>query len=113
MVGLKYVGYREATIQKRKMTVGELRHRIANIYLKVEKKKIVILLLDNGDRLELNSMTDALDFEWTDDCNIEIINIPHIYGSKSESEEMDDDTVTVITIQLAAEELEDSEKTVL
>ena len=46
-------------------------------------------------------------------AEIEIINMPHIYGSKSESEEMDDDTVTVITIQLAAEELEDSEKTVL
>ncbi len=113
MVRLKYVGYREATIQKRRMTVGELRHRIAKIYLNVEKKKIIILTLDDGARLELNSMADALDFGWADDCNIEIINMPHCYGSKSESGEMDADAVTVITVQLAPEELEDGEKTVL
>ena len=43
MTGFKYVGYKEVTVQKREMTIGELRHRIAKVYLKKENAKIVFL----------------------------------------------------------------------
>ena len=107
MVPLKFVGYKEATIQKRAMTIGELRHRIAKIYLKKADKKIIILCLDNGERLELNSMEDALEFEWCDDCKIEIINMPHRFGVTDELGQMEEEAPTIITIQMAIEESED------
>ena len=101
MTGLKYVGYKEVTVQKRKMTVGELRHRIAKVYLKKENEKIIILCLDDGERLELNSMQDALDFEWCDGCKIEVINLPHKWGVKDELGQMEDSEPTIIIIQMA------------
>ena len=104
MIGLKYVGYTEATVQKREMTVGELRHRIAKIYLKKSDKKFVILCLDSGERLELSSMEDALDFEWCDDCKIEIINLPHSFGAIDKFGQMEETAPTIVTIQIAAEE---------
>lgn len=107
MIGLKYVGYTESTIQKRKMTVGELRHRIAKIYLKKSDKKLIILCLDSGERLELNSMEDALDFKWCDECKIEIINMPHSFGVKNELGQMEETAPTIVIIQIAAEESED------
>ena len=107
MTGLKYVGYTEATVQKRKMTVGELRHRIAKIYLKKPNKRFVILCLDDGERLELHAMKDALGFEWCDGCKIEIINMPHSFGVINESGQMEETAPTIVTIQIAAEESED------
>ena len=106
MIGLKHVGYTESTVQKREMTVGELRHRIAKIYLKKSDKKFVILCLDSGERLELNSMKDALDFEWCDECKIEIINLPHSFGVINKFGQMEETSPTIVTIQIAAEESE-------
>ena len=109
MTGLKYVGYKEVTVQKREMTIGELRHRIAKVYLKKENAKIIILCLDDGERLELNSMQDALDFEWSDGCKIEVINLPHKWGVKDELGQMADSAPTIITIQIASEESDNVE----
>ena len=109
MTGLKYVGYKEVTVQKREMTIGELRHRIAKVYLKKENAKIIILCLDDGERLELNSMQDALDFEWSDGCTIEVINLPHKWGVKDELGQMEDSAPTIITIQIASEESDNGE----
>lgn len=103
MIGLKYVSYTESTVQKREMTVGELRHRIAKIYLKKSDKKFVILCLDSGERLELSSMEDALDFEWCN-CKIEIINLPHSFGAIDKFGQMEETAPTIVTIQIAAEE---------
>lgn len=114
MVGLKFVGYKEATIQKREMTFGELRHRIAKAYLKKPNRKIVILCLDNGERVETNSMEDILNVEWCDGCMIEVINMPHIWGVMNEMgevEENDESAKCIITLQMAA--IEDRDKTVL
>ena len=109
MTGFKYVGYKEVTVQKREMTIGELRHRIAKVYLKKENAKIIILCLDDGERLELNSMQDALDFEWSDGCKIEVINLPHKWGVKDELGQMEDSAPTIITIQIASEESDNGE----
>ena len=107
MTGLKYVGYKETIVQKREMTVGQLRHRIANIYLKKENARFIIFCLDDGERLELNSMADALGFSWCDDCKIEIINLPHKWGVKNKLGEMEENAPTIITIQMAPEESDD------
>ena len=95
--------------QKREMTIGELRHRIAKVYLKKENAKIIILCLDDGERLEVNSMQDALDFEWSDGCKIEVINLPHKWGVKDELGQMEDSAPTIITIQIASEESDNGE----
>ena len=107
MIGLKYVGFKEVIVHKRKMTVGELRHRIAKVYLKKVDKKIIILYLDDGERLELNSMEDALNFDWSDGCKIEIINMPHSWGVLDKLGQMDETAPTIINIQMATEETED------
>lgn len=104
MVQLKYFGYREATIQKRGMTVGELRHRIANCYLRKPNHKIIILCLDNGERIELNSIEDALEFSWSDSCKIEIINIPHQFGVKDDLGQMEESAPLIFIVQMADEE---------
>ena len=107
MVALKNVGYKKASVDKREMTVGELRHRIAKVYLKKSDQKIVILCLDDGERIELNSIEDALNFEWCDDCKIEIINLPHSFGVKDENGEMEETAPVIIIIQMASEESDD------
>lgn len=107
MIGLKYVGYTMANVEKRGMTIGELRHRIANSYLKKADRKIILLCLDDGERLELNSVEDALAFEWCDDCKIEIINMPHYFGVKDKNGEMDENAPLIFIIQIGAEETED------
>lgn len=109
MTKFKYVGYKEVNVQKRQMTIGELRHRIAKVYLKKENEKIIILCLNNGERLELNSMHDALNFEWLDECKIEVIKLPHKCGVKDENGQMEDSAPTIIAIQIAAEESYDLE----
>ena len=105
MTGLTFVGYKEATIQKREMTVGELRHRIANIYLKKPDVRFIILCLDDGERLELNSIQDALSFNWSDGCKIEIINMPHHWGV-IEDGKMEANAQCIITMQMASEEVD-------
>lgn len=105
MVGLKYVGFKTATVEKREMTVGELRHRIANVYLKDANHKVIILCLDDGERLELNSMADALSFDWSDSCMIEIINMPHLWGVISDGK-MEEKAPSIFVIQMAASETE-------
>ena len=107
MVALKNVGYKKASVEKREMTVGELRHRIAKVYLKKSDKKIVIICLDDGERIELNSIEDALNFEWCDSCKIEIINLPHSFGVKDENGEMEETAPVIIIIQMASEESDD------
>lgn len=107
MVGFKYVGYKEATVQKRGMTIGELRHRIANVYLNKPDKKFVLLCLDDGQRVELNSMKDALKFEWSDGCKIEIINTPHSFGVINKDGQMEENAPTIVIIQISAEESDD------
>jgi hypothetical protein len=105
MTGLKYVGYKEAVVQKREMTVGELRHRIAIVYLKHPGKRIVILSLDDGERLELSGIEDALAFGWDDGCKIELIGMPHDWGVV-EGGIMEDDSKCIITVQMAPEEVD-------
>lgn len=107
MIGLKYVGYKMATVEKRGMTIGELRHRIASSYLKKADRKIILLCLDDGVRLELNSMVDALAFKWSDSCKIEIINMPHYFGVIDENGKMDENAPLIFIIQIDAEETED------
>lgn len=105
MVGLKYVGYKEAKIQKRKMTVGELRHRIANAYLRKPDRTVIVVCLDDAQKLELHSMEDALGFEWSDGCQIELINTPHRYGAIDDLGDVEEEAPTIILMQLAEDEV--------
>lgn len=112
MIGLKYVGYKESTIQRREMSVGQLRHRMALAYMKKENAQFIIMCLDEGERVVINSMKEALELEWSDECMIEIINMPHRWGCLEDNGEMEDGAPTIILIQYAASE-NDNEKTLL
>lgn len=99
MVAFKNVGYREATVQKREMTIGELRHRIIKAMLKNNERKYTVLCLDNAESVTISNIDEAVDWEWHDGCTIEVINTPHTWGTKEADGSITDGN-TIIMIQL-------------
>lgn len=98
--GLRYYGYKEATVQTRAMTLGELKLYILRAYAKMGFREIQLIDLTSGDSVTFNTDVDVLENEWSDSCMIEVINLPHSYGFEGE------DGKTIIIFQ-GAEENED------
>lgn len=81
---LKNHGYKEVTVQTRAMTLGELKLYILRAYMEKGVREVQMIDLTSGDSITFNTVEDVLKNEWCDNCNIEIINLPHTYGFKDE-----------------------------
>lgn len=99
MKNLKMFGYKEVTVEKRAMTLGELKLLILRSYMKKGEREFQLIDISSGDTITFNTSEDVLSNEWCDDCNIEIINMPHSYGT-------DEETKAIIIFQEADEDLQ-------
>lgn len=94
---LKYLGYRERKVQTRELTIAELKLSIIEAYVNKGVKEVQLIDITSGDTITFNSIEDVARNEWSGNCKIELINLPHTYGTKDESK-------AIIIFQEAEEE---------
>lgn len=80
MTSLKMMGYKKVTVEKRSMTLGELKLRVLRAYMIEGEREVQLINITSGDTVTFKTSEDVLRNEWLDDYNIEIINLPHSYG---------------------------------
>jgi hypothetical protein len=94
---LKYLGYREKKVETRELTIAELKLSIIEAYVNKGVKEVQIIDITSGDTTTFNSIEDVVRNEWSGSYKIELINLPHAYGTKEE-------TKAIIIFQEAEEE---------
>lgn len=85
---LKYLGYRERKVETRELTIGELKLSIIETYINKGVKEVQLIDLTSGDTITFNTIEDVARNEWCGDCKIELINLPHAYGTEEKSKEI-------------------------
>lgn len=96
-MGLKYLGYRERKVETRELTIAELKLTIIEAYVNKGAKEVQLIDITSGDTITFNSIEDVARNEWSGNCKIELINLPHTYGTAEESK-------AIIIFQEAEEE---------
>ena len=94
---LKYLGYRERMVKTRELTIAELKLSIIEVYVNKGVKEVQLIDITSGDTITFNSIEDVVRNEWSGNCKIELINLPHTYGNEKESK-------AIIIFQEAEEE---------
>lgn len=99
---LKYLGFKEIKVETRELTIAELKLSIIEAYVSKGVKEVQLIDITSGDTITFNSIEDVTRNEWNGKCKIELINLPHAYGTKEESK-------AIIIFQVAEE---DSDKVI-
>ena len=94
---LKYLGYRERKVETRELTIAELKLSIIEAYINKGVKEVQLIDLTSGDTITFNTIEDVARNEWCENCKIELINLPHAYGTEEKSK-------AIIIFQEAEEE---------
>ena len=94
---LKYLGYREKKVETRELTIAELKLSIIEAYVNKGVKEVQLIDITSGDTITFNSIEDVARNEWRGNCKIELINLPHTYGTEEENK-------AIIIFQEAEEE---------
>lgn len=94
---LKYLGYRERKVRTRELTIAELKLLIIEAYINKGAKEVQLIDLTSGDTITFNTIEDVVRNEWCGNCKIELINLPHTYGTEEKSK-------AIIIFQEAEEE---------
>lgn len=81
MTKLKYYGYKEETITLRRLTFAELQLLIIDAYVNKGEKEVEIINATSGDIEIFNTIKDVLSCNWDGNAEIEIVNMPHVYGT--------------------------------
>ncbi len=82
---LKYLGYRERKIKTRELTIAELKLSIIEMYINKGIKEVQLIDITSGDTTTFNTIEDVTKNEWCGNCNIELINLPHSYGTEEKN----------------------------
>ena len=94
---LNYLGYRERKVKTRELTIAELKLSIIEAYINKGVKEVQLIDLTSGNTITFNSIEDVARNEWCGNCKIELINLPHSYGTEEKNK-------AIIIFQLAEEE---------
>lgn len=94
---LKYLGYKERKVETRELTIAELKLTIIESYINNGVREVQLIDLTSGDTITFNTIEDVARNEWCGNCKIELINLPHIYGTEDKNK-------AIIIFQLAEEE---------
>ena len=94
---LKYLGYRERKVETRELTIAELKLSIIEAYVNKGVREVQLIDITSGETITFNSIEDVVRNEWSGNCKIELINLPHTYGTEEERK-------SIIIFQLAEEE---------
>lgn len=81
---IKWYGYKETTVQKRELTIAELKLLIMRGYLEKGAREVQLIDLTCGESTTFWTSVDVLRNTWADDTKIEVINLPHSYGFEGE-----------------------------
>ncbi len=100
---LRQYGYQEKKVQVRELTIAELKLSIIAGYVVHGIKEVQLIDISSGDSATFMTIEDVVQNHWSGNCKIELINLPHIYGS-------DNDNKTVVLFQPAEE---DGDKVIL
>lgn len=95
---LRYYGFTKAAVEKRAMTIAELKLAIITGYVEHGEREVVLMDLTYGDTATFKNIEDVTKNEWSGSLKIEIINLPRSYK--------DETNKTIIVFQVA-EELDD------
>ena len=94
---LKYLGYRERKVETRELTIAELKLSIIEAYINKGVKEVQLIDITSGDTITFNTIEDVARNAWSGSCKIELINLPHTYGTGEKNK-------AIIIFQLAEEE---------
>lgn len=94
---IKEYGYQESTVQRRSMTIAELKLSILESYIRNGVREVILMDISSGDATKFNSIEDIANNKWLGDCKIEVIGLPHGWG-------YGDDWKHIIVFQIAEEE---------
>ena len=83
-MNIRQYGYKEKTVQLREMTIAELKLAIIERYIKYGVKEVQFIDISSGDTVTFNSIEDVTRNEWSESCKIEVINLPHSWGTETE-----------------------------
>lgn len=96
---LKYLGYMERKVETRELTIAELKLSIIEMYVNKGVSEVQLIDITSGDTATFNTIEDVARNVWCGNCKIELINLPHTYGTEEESK-------TIIIFQCADEEID-------
>lgn len=82
---LKYLGFREKKVETRELTIAQLKLLIIEAYVNKGVREVQVIDITSGDTTTFNSIEDVVRNEWCGNCKIEIINLPHSYGTEEKS----------------------------
>ena len=99
---LRSYGYKVAKVETREMTIAELKLAIIEGYVNNGVKEVQLVDITSGDTVTFNSIEDVTRNKWSGNCKIELINLPHGFGTN-------EDVKAVIIFQTA----EDGEEKVI
>ena len=94
---LRQLGYRERKVETRELTIAELKLSIIETYINKGFREVQLIDLTSGDTITFNTIEDVARNEWCGNCKIELINLPHAYGTEEKSK-------AIIIFQEAEEE---------
>ena len=78
------LGYKKAEVEKRELTIAELKLIIIEKYNAGEEIEIQLIDITSGSTVTFFNINDVLANTWAGDCKIEIINKPHSYGTQDD-----------------------------
>ena len=84
-------------VKTRELTIAELKLSIIEAYINKGVKEVQLIDLTSGNTITFNSIEDVARNEWCGNCKIELINLPHSYGTEEKNK-------AIIIFQLAEEE---------
>ena len=99
---LRNYGYKVAKVETREMTIAELKLAIIESYVNKGVREVQLIDITSGDTTTFNSVEEVARNVWCGNCKIELINLPHGFGTK-------EDAKAVILFQTA----EDGEEKVI
>lgn len=96
---LKYYGYKETKVEKRAMSMAELKLAIITKYIEHGESIVKLMDISYGDVVTFRTIEDVTKNNWSDSCKIELIGLPHTWN-------ISDDRKESIIIFQVAEDLE-------
>ena len=81
---LKMYGYKTKTVDIRHLTIAELKLAIIEGYVRNGFKEVQLIDITSGDTTTFRNVRDVAENTWCGDCEIELLNLPHRYGTESD-----------------------------
>lgn len=98
---LKNYGYVKKEVELRVLTIAELKNKIFEAYVLKGIRTVRLIDITSGTVAVFRSLNDLAQNDWDGNCNIELIGLPHGYGTEGDMDvvilfQFSDDTLRII-----------------